>query len=249
MGQLDGKVAVVTGGGTGIGKGIARAFAEEGCRTVIASRNAERLGAAANELGRIGPQVIAHPMDVTDEGGVQKLFSETMDRFGRLDILVNNSGLIDGGRVDELSLETFQRVMNVNVTGMFLCTRAAFQIMKEAGGGRIINIGSIASDRAREHSAPYTTSKHAVRGLTQCTALDGREFGISCGQLNPGNTAVERRLAGGGRSGSGRDQGPEPLVSVEDMARAALYMASLPPDVNALEMTVVPVKQLYIGRG
>lgn len=249
MGKLDGKVAVVTGGGTGIGKGIARAFAQEGCKVVIAARNETRLGETAEELSKIGPKILPVPADVTQEAAVQELFDRTMAEFGQIDLLVNNAGRIEGGPIDELTLEKFQDVMSVNVTGVFLCTRAAFRIMKAAGGGRIINIGSLASMRGREASTPYTTSKHAVWGLTQCTALDGREHGISCGQLNPGNTAVERRLASGGRSASGRDMGPEPLISVSDMAQAALYMATLPPDANVLEMTVLPVKQLFIGRG
>lgn len=249
MGRLDGKVAIVTGGATGIGKGIAKAFAGEGCAVVIASRNAKALEETAAELSAAGTEVVARPADVTDEASVGALFDDAVARLGRLDILVNNAGRIAGGRIDELSLEQFRDVMDVNVTGVFLCTRAAFRIMKNAGGGRIINIGSIASNRAREHSTPYTTSKHALWGLTQCTALDGREFGISCGQLNPGNTAVERRLAAGGRSASGRDEGPEPMLQVADMARAAIYMATLPPEANALEMTVIPVKQTYIGRG
>jgi NAD(P)-dependent dehydrogenase (short-subunit alcohol dehydrogenase family) len=249
MGDLDGRVAIVTGGGTGIGKGIALAFAREGASLVIAARNAGRLQDATDEISAIGVDVVAVPTDVTNEAEVKALFEATMSRFGRLDILVNNAGRVDGGRVDELTLEKFQDVMNVNVTGPFLCTREAFRIMKDAGGGRIINIGSIASNRARQSSTPYTTSKHALWGLTQCTALDGREFGISCGQLNPGNTAVERRLESGGRSASGVDMGPEPLVETADMARAAVYMATLPPDVNVLEMSVIPVQQAYIGRG
>lgn len=247
MGRLDGKVAVVTGGGTGIGKAIAAAFAGEGCDLVLAARDADRLREAAEEIGRTGVRVVAAPTDVSDEGQVLALFEKAMDEFGRVDILVNNAGRIAGGPIDELTLEAWEDVMAVNVTGIFLCTREAFKIMKRAGGGRIINIGSIAANRAREDSAPYTTSKHAVWGLTQCTALDGRAFGISCGQLNPGNTWVERRADG--RSASGRDMGPEPMIPTADMANAALYMATLPPEANALEVTVIPVQQPYIGRG
>jgi NAD(P)-dependent dehydrogenase (short-subunit alcohol dehydrogenase family) len=247
MGQLAGKVAIVTGGGTGIGKGIARAFAAEGCSVVIAARNAARLDAAARELAATGSAIVAVPTDVTDEVQVKNLFKKAIDRFGRLDILVNNSGAFDGGRIDKVSTEAWKRVMDVNVTGPFLCTREAFAIMKEAGGGRIINIGSISAQRAREHSAPYTTSKNAIWGLTQCTALDGREFGIAASCLHPGNTMVERRADG--RSATGRDMGAEPMVSVEDMARTALLMATLPPETNMLEAIVLPIAQPYIGRG
>ena len=247
MGQLDGKVAIVTGGGTGIGKGIARIFLKEGCSVVIAARNAERLNATAKELSQDGLPLEAISTDVTDVNQVKALFQKTMDRFGRLDILVNNSGAFGGGRIDELTDETWNRVLSTNVTGPFLCTREAFKIMKEAGGGRIINIGSIAVKRAREHSAPYTTSKAAVWALTQCTALDGREFGISASCLNPGNTLVERR--GDGHPATGLDTGVEPMISVDDIARIALLMASLPPEANMLEAVVLPVKQKYIGRG
>jgi NAD(P)-dependent dehydrogenase (short-subunit alcohol dehydrogenase family) len=247
MGQLDGKVAIVTGGGSGIGKGIARIFLAEGCTVIIAARNAERLNATVEELGKGGASVEAIPTDVTKVNEVKALFKKTMDKFGRLDILVNNSGAFGGGRIDELTDETWNRVLSTNVTGPFLCTREAFKIMKDAGGGRIINIGSIAVKRAREHSAPYTTSKAAVWALTQCTALDGREFGISASCLNPGNTLVERRADG--RPATGRDSGAEPQISVEEMARTALLMATLPPEANMLEAVVLPVKQKYIGRG
>jgi NAD(P)-dependent dehydrogenase (short-subunit alcohol dehydrogenase family) len=249
MGQLDGKVAVVTGAGTGIGKGIARAFAAEGCAVVVNGRNIDALNQTVAEIMKAGGKAHAVQGDVTQEASVRSLFDETVRVYGRVDLLVNNAGRIAGGPIDELTLDKWNDVMGVNVTGVFLCTREAFRIMKSQRTGRIINIGSLAADRPREQSAPYTTSKHAVWGLTKSTALDGREFGISCGQLNPGNTNVERRRAAGGRSASGRDMGPEPLISVEDMARAALYMATLPPDANCLELTVLPLQQAFLGRG
>ena len=233
MGSLDGKVAIVTGAGTGIGKGIARAFAREGCDVMLAARDRARLTTVAEEIANeSGTRVHSLATDVSGETQVRALFDLTLSEFGKLDILVNNAGLVDGGRIDQITPEVFMNVINTNVLGPFLCTRLAFGIMKEAGGGRIINIGSIASNRARPSSTPYTTSKHALWG-----------------QLNPGNVAVERRLASGGRSASGVDEGPEPLVETPDMANAALYMATLPPEVNTLEMTVLPVHQTYIGRG
>ncbi len=248
MGQLEGKAAIVTGGGTGIGKGIAQAFLSEGCNVVIASRNAERLDEAAKEMAADGVRVVPVPTDVTDAAQVKSLFERTMAEFGRLDILVNNSGAFDGGRVDKVSLEAWNTVIDTNVTGPFLCTREAFAIMKDAGGGRIINIGSISAQRTRMHSAPYAASKNAIWGLTQSTALDGREFGISASCLHPGNTEVERRGPAGG-SATGVDEGPEPMISVEDMARTALLMVTLPPEANMLEAIVLPVQQKYIGRG
>lgn len=246
MGQLDNKVAIVTGGGSGIGKGIARAYAQEGCAVVIAGRNGERLNAAAEELRATGAEIVAVPTDVTDEGQVKALFARTMERFGRLDIVVNSSGAFDGGPIDELSLEAWNNVIGANLTGPFLCIREAFPIMKAAGGGRIINIGSISAQRTRENMAPYTSSKFGVWGLTQSAALEGRPYGIAVSCLHPGNTFVERRAAG---AEAGRREDDEPMIAVEDMARVALLMATLPPEANMLEAIVLPIKQLYIGRG
>jgi NAD(P)-dependent dehydrogenase (short-subunit alcohol dehydrogenase family) len=247
MGKLDGKVAVITGGGTGIGKAIGKAFAEEGCDLVLAARNAERLNESASEIAALGVKTVAVPTDVANESDVIALFQKAMVEFGRVDLLVNNAGVIAGDPIEELSLEKWRAVFSVNVDGLMMCTREAFKIMKPQGGGRIINIGSVAADRPREWSAPYTSSKHAVTGLTKSTALDGREYGISCGQLNPGNTWVERRADG--RSASGKDMGAEPMVETIDMANAALLMATMPPEANVLEMTVVPNTMVYLGRG
>lgn len=247
MGKLDGKVAVITGGGTGIGKAIGKALAEEGCDIVLAARNAVRLDESAAEIAAMGVRTLAVPTDVAEESDVIALFERAMAEFGRVDLLVNNAGVIDGGPIDELTLEKWRATFGVNVDGLMMCTREAFKIMKAQTGGRIINIGSVASDRPREWSAPYTSSKHAVTGLTKSTALDGREYGISCGQLNPGNTWVERRADG--RSASGKDMGAEPMVETVDMANAALFMATLPPEANVLEMTVIPNTMVYLGRG
>ena len=247
MGLLDGKVAIVTGGGSGIGKGIAKAFADEGCSVVIAARNSDRLDAAAAELSNGGGTVISIPTDVTSEEQMISLFAKTMDQFGKLDVLVNNSGAFDGGPVEELTMEQWQKVIDVNVTGPFLGSREAFKIMKKQGGGRIINIGSIAAQKPRHSSSPYTTSKHAVWGLTQSLALEGRDHGIAVSALHPGNVMVERR--GDGKSATGRDEGPEPLISTEDMGRTALLMATLPPGSNMLEAIVLPLGQAYLGRG
>ena len=247
MGKLEGKVAIITGGGSGIGKGIARAFAEEGCSLVIAARNAQRLQSTAGELARAGATVIANPTDITDEAEVARLFAQTMERFHRLDILVNNAAAFDGGRIDQVSLAGWNRVIGTGVTGAFLCTREAFRIMKDAGGGRIINIGSISAQRPRMHSAPYTTSKFAIWGLTQSTALDGREFGITASCLHPGNVMVERRADG--HAGGGLDEEVEVMMSTDEIARTPLLMVTLSPDVNMLEAIVLPVTQPYLGRG
>ncbi|MBN1579858.1 MAG: SDR family oxidoreductase [Anaerolineae bacterium] len=243
MKQLQDKVAIVTGGGSGIGKGIASAFATEGCAVVIASRNAVRLRATVKALAQSGSEIVSISTDVTDEAQVQALFEQTVDRFGHLDILVNSSGAFDGGPIDTIPLEAWDKVIGANLTGPFLCIREAFKIMKAAGGGRIINIGSISAQRTRENMAPYTASKFGIWGLTQAAALEGRPYGIAVSCLHPGNTAVERRTQ------SGKEMDQEPMIATGEMARVALLMATLPPEVNILEAIVLPVNQLYIGRG
>ncbi len=240
MGKLDGKVAIVTGGGTGIGKGIARAFATEGARVIIASRSEQTLNEVAEELG---DQVLAVPTDLKVEAQITALFERTIAEMGRLDILVNNSGGFEGGPIEELSLETWQHVMDVNLTGVFLCTREAMKIMKQVDGGRIINIGSISAQIPRMNSAPYSTTKHALVGLTKSTALEGRDFGVVASILHPGNVLTELR------DNSTLAQNQEPMMSTDDIAMAALTMAALPLNVNMLESIVLPVKQKYIGRG
>ena len=243
MGQLEGKVAIVTGGNRGIGKGIAKGLAAEGASLTIAARNAELLEETANELRTNGTKVLAVPTDVTDEAQIKALFEKSMAEHGRLDILVNNAGAFDAGPIDELSTEAWDWVVAVNLSAPFLCTREAFGIMKAQGeGGRIINIGSISSHRVRPLTAPYSATKFGIWGLTQVTALEGRPHGITASCLKPGNTYVERI--------QNRPQAPtEPMMDVDALAQAAVLMATLPPNINMLEATVLPVGQLYIGRG
>jgi NAD(P)-dependent dehydrogenase (short-subunit alcohol dehydrogenase family) len=174
---------------------------------------------------------------------VQALFAQVKERFGRLDIQVNNAGAFDGGPLDQLSLAAWNKVIAVNLTGPFLCTREALRIMKPQGGGRIINIGSISAQRVRPNAAPYGASKHGLWGLTQSTALEGREYGVTCGCLHPGNVRVRRR------SSSARETDAEPMMEVDEIAQAAILMATLPPHVNMLEAIVLPMGQLYVGRG
>jgi NAD(P)-dependent dehydrogenase (short-subunit alcohol dehydrogenase family) len=243
MAKLLGKVALVTGGNKGIGRGIALALAAEGASLVLVARGMTELDRTAEEVRRLGVEALALPADVTDEQQVEAIFTQTTDRFGRFDVLVNNAGAFDGGPIDQLSLEAWDKVIALNLRAPFLCTRAAFRIMKEQGGGRIINIGSIAGQRVRPGSAPYSTSKHGLWGLTQVTALEGRDFGISCSCLNPGNVLVERRQT------TGRAEDDEPMMTVEELAQAAVLMATLPPHVNMLEAIVLPLGQLYLGRG
>ena len=242
MGKLTGKVAIVTGGGTGIGKGIARGLAREGAKTVIAARRMEKLNEVAEEMNALGCTVVPLTADVTDEAQVSALFARTTEILGRVDILVNNAAAFDSGPLEGFTVEAWDRVMSTNLRGPFLCTRAAFPIMKKQGGGRILNIGSISGQRPRFNSAAYTTSKFGIWGLTNVTALEGRQYGIAASCLHPGNTRVERPATA--------LMGPtEPTMEVEELAHVAVLMACLPPHVNMLEAIVLPVEQEYLGRG
>jgi NAD(P)-dependent dehydrogenase (short-subunit alcohol dehydrogenase family) len=241
--KLRGKVALITGASRGIGLAIARALAANGAAIAITARTAATLEEARADLARGGADTLSHAADVSAEGDVERLFAAVLERFGRLDLLVNNAGAFDGGPLDELSLQAWDRVIATNLRAPFLCTRAAIRIMKPQGGGRIINIGSISAQRVRPNSAPYSTSKHGLWGLTQVTALEGREFGITCGCLHPGNTLVERRQE------SGLVEDDEPMIATESIAEVALLMATLPKDVAMLEAIVLPHQQEYVGRG
>lgn len=245
MGKLDGKVAIITGGGTGIGRGIADSFIAEGCTIVISGRRAEVLEKAMGELESGGGTVMTVQSDVSKEADVIDLFEKTVERFGRVDILVNNAGVVQSGLIEDTSFEDWQYIVNINLSGPFLCTREAMKVMKPQGGGRIINVGSISSKVPRHGSVGYASTKHGMTGLTKTTALEGREFGISCGQLNPGNT--ESEIMASTREREGADANP--MIPVWTQGEAALYMATLPPEANVLEMTVMPIVQPFVGRG
>lgn len=243
MNRLAGKVALVTGANQGIGKGIAKAFAAEGAHVAICARNAEKLASTVAELTAASADVLATALDVTDEAAVKAWVEAAHARFGRVDILVNNAGAFDGGRLDTISLAAWNNVIGACMTGTFLCSRAVFPLMKEQGGGRIINIGSISAQRPREGGVPYAAAKFGIWGMTQAIALDGRPFGISCSCLHPGNVQVERRAETELKSDA------EPMMSVETISEVAVTMASLPAHVNMLEAIVLPVEQDYLGRG
>ena len=243
MGQLDGKIALVTGSSRSIGKAIAIALAKEGASLVLAARGAENLNATAKEIKALKRDVEVVPTDVMIEAQIDNLFQKTMKRFGRLDILVNNSGIFNGGPIDKISTQDWDDVIATNLRAAFLCTRAAFGIMKAQGGGRIINIGSISASRVRQGNAPYSSAKFGLVGLTHTTALEGREFNITCGILHPGNVERDTDPV---KEAAGR---AEPKMKQESIAAAAVFMACQPPDVNVLEIIQLPKDQLYLGRG
>jgi NAD(P)-dependent dehydrogenase (short-subunit alcohol dehydrogenase family) len=243
MGKLTGKIAIVTGASRGIGRGIAAALAREGATLLLNGRNPDRLADAATELRSAGATVETLAGDVAQEHVVNQLFAHAVERFGRLDLLVNNAGAFDGGPLDAFDIAAWDRVLATNLRAPFLCTRAALAIMKQQRSGRIINIGSISASRVRPNSAAYSASKHGLWGLTQVAALEGREYGVTVCCLNPGNIAVERRQE------STAVEDTEPMIAVADIAEVALLMATLPPNVEMLEATVLPHEQIYVGRG
>jgi NAD(P)-dependent dehydrogenase (short-subunit alcohol dehydrogenase family) len=240
---LHDQVAVITGASQGIGRGLAIALAREGCRLALCARSLDKLESLAAELRGNGATVLVERVDVSQEADVDRFFSAIQREYGRADILINNAGAFDGGPLDELTKTAWDTVIGACLTGTFLCSRAAFRLMKPQHSGRILNIGSISAQRPREGGAPYAAAKFGTWGLTQAIALDGRPHGIVCSCLHPGNVLVERRQDTSATS----DQ--EPMMSIETIAEAALAMLKLPPDVNFLEAIVLPRDQDYLGRG
>ena len=249
----NGKVAIVTGAGSGIGKAVAVTLLRNGYSVALAGRRADALAQAVRDAGDAGSRALAEPTDVANPASVHALFARTKERFGRLDLLFNNAGAgAPAIPLEDLTYEQWQNVVNVNLTGIFLCTQEAIRIMKAQTprGGRIINNGSISAHTPRPNSAPYTATKHAVTGLTKSTALDGRKYDIACGQIDIGNalTDMAARMAKGVPQASG-EIAVEPLMNVQCVADAVLHMASLPLDANVLFLTIMATKMPFVGRG
>jgi NAD(P)-dependent dehydrogenase (short-subunit alcohol dehydrogenase family) len=247
------KVAIVTGAGTGIGKSAALALLQEGYAVALAGRRQEPLEMTARAAGEAHARTLVVPTNVGDPASVRALFARTREAFGRLDVLFNNAG---GGAppipLEDLTYEQWQAVVDANLTGAFLCTQEAFKIMKSQTpmGGRIINNGSISAHAPRPNSAPYTATKHGITGLTKSTSLDGRKYNIACGQIDIGNAATE--MTAKMRSGVPQANGSlaaEPTMDVENVARAVVYMASLPLDANVQFITIMATQMPFIGRG
>jgi NAD(P)-dependent dehydrogenase (short-subunit alcohol dehydrogenase family) len=247
------RVAIVTGAGTGIGRAVALALLEEGFAVVLAGRREALLAQTMADAGSHRPRARAVPTDVADPASVRGLFAATRDAFGRVDVLFNNAGIATRGvPIEELTVEQWKSVVDVNLTGAFLCTQQAFRVMKDQQpqGGRIINNGSISAYTPRPHSAPYTATKHAITGLTKSTSLDGRRFNIACGQIDIGNAATDMTasFADGVLQANGQTAA-EPRLDVRHVAQAVVYMASLPLDANVQFITVMATKMPFIGRG
>jgi len=250
--SASGRVAIVTGAGTGIGKSAALALLKEGYRVALAGRRREPLEQTAAASGA-GERALVVPTDVADPAAVRALFARAKEAFGRLDVLFNNAGMgAPAVPLEDLTYEKWKQVVDVNLTGLFLCTQEAFRVMKsqDPRGGRIINNGSISAHAPRPNSAPYTATKHAVTGLTKSTALDGRKYDIACSQIDIGNARTElaARMAKGVLQADGTTA-VEPLMDVEHVGRTVAYLASLPLDVNVLFTTIMATKMPFVGRG
>src|SRR5512139_2899724 len=247
------KVAVVTGAGSGIGKAAALALLHKGYCVALAGRRADALAQVVADAGLSGERALAVQTDVADPDSVRALFARTKAAFGRLDVLFNNAGVgAPAIPLEELTYAQWKSVVDINLTGVFLCTQEAFKLMKsqDPRGGRIINNGSISAHAPRPNSAPYTSTKHAITGLTKSTSLDGRKYDIACGQIDIGNAATDMaaKMATGVPQASGAI-GIEPLMDVAHVASAVVYMASLPLDANVQFMTVMATKMPFVGRG
>jgi len=247
-------VAVVTGAGTGIGRAVSLSLLQAGYSVALAGRRSEPLQAVVAEAKALGfDRALAVATDVSKPDSVTALFERTRQQFGRVDVLFNNAGVgLPAGGFDELTFEQWQNVVNINLTGSFLCAQAAFRVMKAQSpqGGRIINNGSISAHAPRPNSAPYTSTKHAVTGLTKSISLDGRPFNIACGQIDIGNavTEISARMATGTMQANGQIA-IEAMMDVQHVANAVVHMASLPLEANVQFMTVMATKMPFVGRG
>jgi NAD(P)-dependent dehydrogenase (short-subunit alcohol dehydrogenase family) len=251
--QLQGRVAIVTGASSGIGRGIAEVFASEGAKTVLVARRAELLEEVAAGIKAKGGQALALPADLTKETEIVELFRKSVQTYGRLDVLVNNAGVATHKNTEDISIDYWNDALAINITAPFLCAREAIRIMKEQTpkGGRIVNIGSVSAKTPRPDSLPYTVTKFGLQGMTHQLTMDGRKHNIVASIIHPGATvSAFSAKRGRFRAGWGDNPGDDYIMAVEDVARVALLMAALPDEVNLYEATILPNQmKSFIGRG
>ena len=247
------KVAIVTGAGSGIGKAVALTLLNDGYRVALAGRRKDALEQTAKDAGANGSRALAVPTDVTKPDSVAALFATTKKAWGRVDVLFNNAGVSAPAiPLEDLTFEQWKNVVDINLTGMFLCMQEAFRTMKaqDPKGGRIINNGSISAHAPRPNSAPYTSTKHAVTGLTKSGSLDGRKYDIAVCQVDIGNalTDMARRMTQGVPQADGQIR-IEATMDVQHVADGVLHMANLPLEVNMQFVTIMATKMPFVGRG
>ncbi len=247
------KTAIITGASSGIGKAAALKLQAAGYNVVLSARRERELQDVAKAAALPGGRVLVVPCDVTDPASVKALFANSKDTFGRLDVLLNNAGIFaQGAEIGDVDYETWKKVVDVNINGMFLCAKEAWMMMKAQNpqGGRIINNGSLSAHNPRPLSAPYTTTKHAISGLTKSLSLDGRKYNIACSQIDIGNAATDftTKMATGILQANG-DTMVEPRMDVEHCADAVLYIANLPLSANVQFMSLLATAMPYVGRG
>jgi NAD(P)-dependent dehydrogenase (short-subunit alcohol dehydrogenase family) len=250
---MSSKIAVVTGAGSGVGRAATLALLADGWTVALAGRRADALDETIGMAGEAKQRALAVPTDVGDPHAVQALFAAVKGKFGRLDFLFNNAGgNVPGTPFEDLAYEDWARVVQVNLTGSFLCAQAAFRLMKDQNprGGRIVNNGSISAHVPRPDSAPYTSTKHAITGLTRSVSLDGRKYDICCGQIDIGNAAtpMTQRMQRGVKQAHGGTE-VEPTMDVAHVGNTIVTMANMPLDANIQFVTVMATKMPFIGRG
>jgi len=251
-GQLQDKIAIVTGASNGIGRGIAEMFGAEGAKTVLVARRAELLEEVAAGIRAKGGEALPVPTDLSKEAGVVALFTKVKQTYGRLDVLVNNAGVPTHINTEDISLQYWQEVLDINLTAAFLCAREAIRIMKEQSpkGGRIINVGSVSAKTPRPDSLPYTATKFALQGMTHQLTMDGRKHDIVSSIVHPGATLSSFSTRRGRTKAGAGPTVDDYIMAAEDVAKVVVLMAALPGEVNLYEATILPNHmRSFIGRG